>query len=200
MILIAVYLILAIRFYLKCKKLLFGNNMKITRRQLQKIIKEFKIDKDYENLFDFDAGGGDLPPVEPPSNGGGGGDGSGSHYPQILVDKLVNDAGFESDAIIGSPEMCSAQFYSCNISVSGDSQDGSIFIMFSFFRYDAGYTDIVDHTAFECKSQQNVNDLYSKITTLKASVSNKTLSALNRELAKDGSEFITRYMGQGGQV
>ena len=40
MILIAVYLILAKRSYLKCKKLLLGNYMKITRNQLRKLIKE----------------------------------------------------------------------------------------------------------------------------------------------------------------
>jgi|TARA_R110000796_G_scaffold200499_1_gene316505 hypothetical protein len=54
--------------------------MKITRRQLRKLIlKEFRMTRQYDD-FDFGAGsgGGQLPPVKPPSGGGGGGDGEGS--------------------------------------------------------------------------------------------------------------------------
>lgn len=50
--------------------------MKITRKQLRKLIlKEFRATGEYQD-FDFGAGagGGQLPPVEPPRRGGGGGD------------------------------------------------------------------------------------------------------------------------------
>ena len=53
--------------------------MKISRRQLRKIIlKEFRETGRYDD-FDFGAGsgGGQLPPVKPPRSGGGGGDGEG---------------------------------------------------------------------------------------------------------------------------
>lgn len=48
--------------------------MKITRKQLRKIIKEFRETGRYDD-FDFGAGagGGQLPPVKPPRRGGGGG-------------------------------------------------------------------------------------------------------------------------------
>ena len=49
--------------------------MKISRRQLRKIIlKEFRMTGHYDD-FDFGAGsgGGQLPPVKPPRRGGGGG-------------------------------------------------------------------------------------------------------------------------------
>ena len=54
--------------------------MKITRRQLRNfILQEFRMTGHYDD-FDFGAGsgGGQLPPVKPPSGGGGGGDGEGS--------------------------------------------------------------------------------------------------------------------------
>jgi len=53
--------------------------MKITRKQLRKLIlKEFRVTGHYDD-FDFGAGsgGGQLPPVKPPRSGGGGGDGEG---------------------------------------------------------------------------------------------------------------------------
>tara|TARA_B100000287_G_scaffold384102_1_gene390308 strand:+ start:151 stop:621 length:471 start_codon:yes stop_codon:yes gene_type:complete len=47
--------------------------MKITRRQLRKLIlQEFKETGLYNN-FNFVSGGGSLPPIEPPRSGGGGG-------------------------------------------------------------------------------------------------------------------------------
>ena len=49
--------------------------MKITRRQLRKLVlREFRETGEYQN-FDFGAGagGGQLPPVKPPRRGGGGG-------------------------------------------------------------------------------------------------------------------------------
>jgi len=53
--------------------------MKITRKQLRKIIlKEFRETGRYAD-FDFGSGvgGGQLPPVKPPRSGGGGGEGPG---------------------------------------------------------------------------------------------------------------------------
>ena len=52
--------------------------MKITRKQLKKILlREFRDTGRYED-FDFGAGagGGQLPPVKPPRRGGGGGGGA----------------------------------------------------------------------------------------------------------------------------
>ena len=192
--------------------------MKITKRQLKKLIKEFRISKDYESLFDFDFGGGDLPPVEPPNGGGGGGgDGSGSKYPQVLInklvsdsDKLVDDENFEFRSIIGVPEMCEAQLYSSDITVTGQNETSTVSIMFSFItdnsflKDDLGETDIVDVASFECKDQQTVNDLYFGIMRMKKGLENKTHAELNRELDRLGSDFIGRYMlnansGQGNE-
>ena len=52
--------------------------MKITRKQLRKIIlHEFKETGLYDDFdFDITSGGGQLPPIEPPRRGGGGGDGN----------------------------------------------------------------------------------------------------------------------------
>tara|TARA_R110001592_G_C12849855_1_gene721753 strand:+ start:51 stop:659 length:609 start_codon:yes stop_codon:yes gene_type:complete len=47
--------------------------MKLTRKQLKRIVlKEFKINPDYKELFDT-PGNGNLPPIETPGRGGGGG-------------------------------------------------------------------------------------------------------------------------------
>ena len=49
--------------------------MKLTKNELRKLIlKEFKISKDYEHLFNTPSNGG-LPPVNIPGDGGGGGGG-----------------------------------------------------------------------------------------------------------------------------
>ena len=167
--------------------------MKITKRQLKRLIKEFKVNPRYSEFFDFESGGGDLPPVEPPSNGGGGG-GSGSNYPQVLVDKLVSDAMFESDAFIGAPESCSLDMHGCSLTVAGDNQTSTVLIMLSFLVFDAGYTDIVDNLTFECKDFLAVSDIYNGIMRLKNSLQNKTTAALNRELGRQGRGFIKRYM------
>lgn len=167
--------------------------MKITKKELKKLIKEFKISPEYADIFDFESGGGDLPPVEPPDNSGGG-RGSGSNYPQRLIDRLVNGGMFTSDASMGSPESCTFEMNGGDITVSGDNQGSTVFIMFSFLRFDLGYTDIVDHMSFNCASQQTVNDLFSGISRLGNALSTKTTAALNRELSKEGHEFITRYM------
>jgi len=56
--------------------------MKITRKQLKKIlIREFRDTGSYRN-FDFGAGtgGGQLPPVQPPRRGGGGGGDDGEGF------------------------------------------------------------------------------------------------------------------------
>jgi len=167
--------------------------MKITKKQLKDLIKEFRVNPEYSEIFDFESGGGDLPPVEPPSNGDGGG-GSGSNYPQVLVDKLVSDAMFESDAFIGAPESCSLDMYGCNLSVAGDNQTSTVLIMLSFLILDAGYTDIVDNFTFECKNQQTVNRLFAGIMKMKSALESKTTAALNRELSREGNGFINRYM------
>ncbi len=67
--------------------------MKITRKNLKKIIiKEFKETGRFD-LFDFGAGagGGQLPPVKPPRRGGGGGDGE---EPRDYSGKSNDPCGF----------------------------------------------------------------------------------------------------------
>jgi hypothetical protein len=59
--------------------------MKITRRQLRKLIREFKFTgQEFDDLIDV--GGGAPPPVEPPKRGGGGGEG----WPTSIVEALIN--------------------------------------------------------------------------------------------------------------
>lgn len=175
--------------------------MKITKKQLKELIKEFKINPNYASFFDFssltpsDGGGDNLPPLPPSDNGGGGG-WSGSNYPQMLVNKLVNDelSDFKSGEIYGMPEVCTAELNGCTLDVAADNQNSSIQIMFSFYVYDLGQTEIVDLVSFSCKDQLAVNDLYGGITRLKIRLANKTEASLNREINKLGMEFIRRYM------
>ena len=176
--------------------------MKITKKQLIKLIKEFKINPDYQSFFDFssltpsDGGGDNLPPLPPNDEGGGGNGGSGSNYPQILVNKLVNDelSDFKSGDIYGMPEVCTAELSGSTLDVAADNQNSSIQIMFSFYVHNLGQTEIVDLVSFSCKDQSAVNDLYNGITRLKIRLANKTEASLNRELNKLGVEFIRRYM------
>jgi len=62
--------------------------MKITKRQLRKLIlQEFKFTgQEFDDLIG-DTGGGAPPPVEPPKRGGGG---SGEGWPTSVVEKLIN--------------------------------------------------------------------------------------------------------------
>ena len=68
--------------------------MKITRKQLKKLIlKEFRDTGRYED-FDFGAGagGGQLPPVKPPRRGGGGG--NGGEEPRDFSGRSNDPCGF----------------------------------------------------------------------------------------------------------
>ena len=69
--------------------------MKISRRQLRKLLlKEFKNTGQYDD-FDFGAGagGGQLPPVKPPRRGGGGGGGDGEE-PRDFSGRSSDPCGF----------------------------------------------------------------------------------------------------------
>jgi hypothetical protein len=175
--------------------------MKITRKQLRKLIKEFKINPDYTSFFDFsslnpsDGGGDNLPPLPPDDNGGGGG-GRGSNYPQILIDKLVNGklSFFSSGTTYGMPDVCTADLSGSILDVAADNQTSSIQIMFSFYVYDLGQTEIVDLVSFSCDNQSAVNDLYNRINRLRFNLKDRTEASLNREIDKLGIDFISRYM------
>lgn len=176
--------------------------MKITKKQLKDLIKEFKINPDYESFFDFssltpsDGGGDNIPPLPPNDNGGRGGGGSGSSYPQILIDRLVNDelSNFKSGDIYGMPEVCTSELNGSTLDVAADGQNGSIQIMFSFYVYNLGQTEIVDLLSFSCKDQSAVNDLFGGINRLRVNLMNRTEASLNREIDKLGIDFIRRYM------
>ena len=73
--------------------------MKLTKNELRKLIlKEFKISKDYEHLFDTPSSGG-LPPVNVPGNNDGGG-GGGNCFPNKLIFKLINDYKFSKNTYV----------------------------------------------------------------------------------------------------
>ena len=164
---------------------------------VNRIIKEFKMTKDFTSMFDLDglqAGGGDtLPPIEPPDSGGGGDGGrSGSNYPQVLVDKLVNSIPQFNYMLPSEFDTAVISFIDCNFTIGADNPTGQVQLMFSFFNESVNYTDVVDTVIKFCNSQGDVDDLFNKIIKFLSEYSGKTQRMLNDELNSFGYEFIER--------
>lgn len=74
--------------------------MKLTRKQLKRIVlKEFKINPDYKELFDT-PGNGNLPPIETPERGGGGGR---QKLHQLIRVNIDNDKKHDPNSYITAP-------------------------------------------------------------------------------------------------
>jgi hypothetical protein len=74
--------------------------MKITRKQLRKLIlKEFRINPKYQHYFDS-PGDGDLPPIEMPERGGGGGR---QKLHQLIRINIDNDKKYDPNSYITTP-------------------------------------------------------------------------------------------------
>jgi hypothetical protein len=164
---------------------------------VNRIIKEFKMTKDFTSMFDLDglqAGGGDtLPPIEPPDSGGGGDGGrSGSNYPQVLVDKLVNSIPQFDYMLPSEFDTAVITFIDCNFAIGADNPTGQVQLMFSFFNESVNYTDVVDTVIMSCNNQGDVDDLFNKIIKFLSEYSGKTQRMLNDELNSSGYEFIER--------
>jgi len=74
--------------------------MKLTIKQLKHmILKEFKINPDYKDLFDT-TGGGNLPPIDTPDRGGGGGR---QKLHQLIRVNIDNDKKHDPSSYIKTP-------------------------------------------------------------------------------------------------
>lgn len=164
---------------------------------VNRLIKEFKVNKDFASMFDLDglqAGGGDtLPPIEPPDGGGnGGGGGQGSEYPLRVVEMFAKSQEFNSFPM--SNDYVSVDFRHSSMAVSGETQIGLVDCHFSFFDHSVGYTNIVDIISLNCKSNKDAQRIYSELRKMFLVISRINESNLNRELAKLGSRFFERYL------
>ena len=172
-------------------------NFALKETIVNRLIKEFKVNKDFASIFDLDglqAGGGDtLPPIEPPDGGGnGGGGGQGSEYPLRVVEMFAKSQEFNSFPM--GNDYVSVDFRHSSMAVSGETQIGLVDCHFSFFDHSVGYTNIVDIISLNCKSNKDAQRIYSELRKMFLVISRINESNLNRELAKLGSRFFERYL------
>lgn len=195
--------------------------MKVTRRQLIKLIREYKeenILKNYD-FSDYQLGGGnfDLPPETP--EGGGSGD---QNYPMILLSRLRQTKFFEeyipdpneseffrnyrsrtARAELGSHLDSSEGFPQSRVSVEAQGEKNVSF-NFGFRRFgrEEDGTKVADYglaqiVPLSCSNMKEVEDIVDKVIKFCKVADKKTEAELNREYNYSIKEYALKMMDKG---